>query len=104
MMQWFSDTWQGFIDWAHEILVIFFTFFRNIALDMFELLMDGIVYVFNLLQPPTFLTSGAQSFFDGLPSDILYFLSMSGLATGLAIYGAGISFRLLRKLFTLGQW
>ncbi|MCP4262934.1 MAG: hypothetical protein GY774_36300 [Planctomycetes bacterium] len=104
MMDWLADTWQAFIDWCYDILEIVFTFLKDLALNVFELIMDGVVYVYSLLQPPDFLTGGMQSLFSALHPDILYFLGQSGLSTGLAIYGAGVSFRLLRKLFTLGQW
>lgn len=104
MMNWFKETWQDFVDWLLEILLIILTFFKDLALNVFELLLDGVVIMYNSIQPPTFLTNGLQVLFNSIHPDILYFLSISGVDTGLAIYGAGVSFRLLRKLFTLGQW
>lgn len=104
MMDWFSRTWQGFVDWIYELLSIVFNFISNLFLNVFEALLQGVVFVFNSLQPPEFITVGMSSLFNALPNDILYFFSMSGLNAGLAIYGAGVTFRLLRKLFTLGQW
>ena len=104
MMQWLADTWDGFIDWIYDILRIIFTFIRDLFLDIFELILDGVVYLFQSIEPPQFLTNGLGDLFNSLHPDILYFLSMSGLDSGLAIYGAGVSFRMLRKLFTLGQW
>ena len=104
MMDWIARTWQDFVNWLYDILLIVLTFFRDLFLNIFELVLDGVVYVFNSLQPPEFITDGLSSLFNALPNDILYFFSMSGLSAGLAIYGAGVTFRLLRKLFTLGQW
>ena len=103
-MDWLAQTWQGFIDWLYEIFLALMGWFQDVFLNIFELLMNGIVYIYGLLQPPEFLTNGMSSLFASLHPDILYFLSMSKLDTALAIYGAGVSFRLLRKLFTLGQW
>lgn len=104
MMDWIADTWQGFVDFLQEILVMILTFIRDLALTIFELIMDGVVYMFNSITPPEFLTNDLSTLTNALPTDILYFLNMSGLSAGLAIYGAGVTFRLLRKLFTLGQW
>jgi hypothetical protein len=104
LINWLVQTWNGFIAWIQSILVALLTFIKDLFLNIFELLMDGVVYVFTLLTPPDFLTTGLDSAFTILPNDLLYFLSQSGLAAGLGIYGAGVSFRLLRKLFTLGQW
>jgi hypothetical protein len=103
-IDWIATTWAEFIAWCQLILERLLTFFTDSFLNIFELITDGVVYIFTLLEPPEFLTGGLGSLFSALPNDISYFLGQSGLAAGLAIYGAGITFRLLRKLFTLGQW
>jgi hypothetical protein len=104
LINWFKGTWTGFIAWVQETLAALLVWFKDAFLTIFELMMNGVVYVFTLLTPPDFLTNGMSSVASSIPNDISYFLSQSGLAAGIAIYGAGISFRLLRKLFTLGQW
>jgi hypothetical protein len=104
LINYLSSTWNGFITWIQELLTSLLTWVKDLFLNVFELMMDGVVYVFTALTPPDFLTSGMQSVVSVIPNDISYFLSQSGLAAGIAIYGTGVSFRLLRKLFTLGQW
>lgn len=104
MMQWFSDTWNSFVDWLYSVFETLFDFIKDVFLIVFELVLDGVVFVFTAITPPDFLSVGIGSLFNALHPDIVYFLSMSGLDSGLAVYGAGVSFRLLRKLFTLGQW
>lgn len=104
MMDWFAETWQGFVDWLSEVFDTLFTFLADLPLNTFELIMDGVVYMYSLIQPPDFLSGGISTLFAAIHPDIVYFLGQSNLDTGLAIYGAGVSFRLLRKLFTLGQW
>jgi hypothetical protein len=104
LIDFIKDTWNGFIDWVQYLLVSVLTFIKDMFLNIFELVLDGAVYMFTIIEPPEFLTNGLSNIANDLPSDITYFLSQSGLAAGLAIYGAGVSFRLLRKLFTLGQW
>ena len=104
MMDWIADTWQGFVDWIFEVLKVIFTFVKDVFLDVFELVLQGVVFIYESITPPDFLSQGIGVLFSSLHPDIVYFLSQSGLDAGLAVYGAGVSFRLLRKLFTLGQW
>lgn len=104
MIDWFKETWESFVNWLYEIVQVIFEFFQDVFLYVFERIMDGVVFIFNTITPPDFLSAGIGTLFNALHPDIVYFLSMSGLDSGLAIYGAGVSFRLLRKLFTLGQW
>ena len=103
-VSWLKQTYDELIKWFEETFILILGFFKDLFLNVFELMLDGVVFVFLLLEPPELLTSGLDSAFNGLSNDLLYFLSQSGLAAGLAIYGSGVSFRLLRKLFTLGQW
>ncbi|MBJ92453.1 MAG: hypothetical protein CL577_07605 [Alteromonadaceae bacterium] len=102
--QWFKDLWNGFVEWLVEVIILVLTFLKDVVLTLFELLLDGIVFVFEAISPPEFLTNGLGSLFSALPDALSYMLMQSGLAEGLAIFGAGVTFRLLRKLFTLGQW
>lgn len=102
--QWFKDLWNGFVEWLVEVVILILTFIKDVVLTLFELLLDGVAFMFELIQPPDFLASGLGGLFSALPSSTSYMLMQSGLAEGLAIYGAGVTFRLLRKLFTLGQW
>jgi hypothetical protein len=104
LIDFFVETWNGFIEWIQSILTALLVWFKDVFLTIFELIMNGIVYVFTLLTPPDFLTAGMQSVASSIPNDVAYFLSQSGLGAGIAIYGTGVSFHLLRKLFTLGQW
>lgn len=102
--QWFKDLWDGFITWIIDVAILILTFIKDVFLTLFELLLDGFAFMFELIQPPDFLAAGLGGLFAALPSSTSYMLMQSGLAEGLAIYGAGVTFRLLRKLFTLGQW
>lgn len=102
--QWFKDLWDGFVEWLVEVVILILTFIKDVALTLFELFLDGVIHMFELIQPPDFLAAGLNGLFSAIPSSTSYMLMQSGLAEGLAIYGAGVTFRLLRKLFTLGQW
>ncbi len=104
MIEFIKTTWEDFTTWLGEVFQSLFDFIKDVFLIVFELLLDGVVFVFNAITPPDFLATGMAGLFNVLHPDILYFLSMSGIDQGLAIFGAGVSFRLIRKLFTLGQW
>lgn len=104
MMEWIVNNMQGWVSWVHQQLILLMNFIENLFLDMFELLMEGVVFIFIQIEPPQFISEGMGAVFLHLPPDILYFFHMSGLSSGLAIYGTGFSFYLLRKLATLGQW
>lgn len=103
-MEFIKSTWQKFVIWLGEVFQSLLDFIKDVFLIVFELFLDGVVFVFNAITPPDFLSTGLSGLFNVLHPDILYFLAMSGLDQGLAIYGTGVSFRLIRKLFTLGQW
>lgn len=102
--EWFANLWQGFVDWLVAIIIIILTWIKDLFLLIFELIIDGLVFIFELLTPPEFLAGGMDVLVTALPPSVTYFLGQSGVAEGIAIYGAGVTFRLLRKLFTLGQW
>lgn len=104
MMNFIKQSWQNFVTWLGEVFTALMDFIKDVFLVVFELVLDGVVFVFNTITPPEFLANGLGGLFSSLHPDILYFMSVSGIDQGLAIYGAGVSFHLLRKLFTLGQW
>ncbi|CAM5223295.1 DUF2523 family protein [Alishewanella longhuensis] len=101
---WYKELWQGFIDWIIDILIIILTFFKDLSLTLFELLLQGVVFSFSTLQPPEFIVTGLQSITAALPPSVIYFLGQSGLSEGLSMLGAAYTFRLLRKTASLGFW
>jgi hypothetical protein len=104
MIEWIEELISSILAWLLSLVMWVLNFLKDMVLSVFELVLDGVVLVFNSITPPEFLSNGLGVLFGALHPDILYFLSMSGLDVALSIYGAGVSFRLLRKLFTLGQW
>lgn len=57
------------------------------------------------LGTPSFMQSYSfGSLLGGLPPFALYIINQCNLGPALAVIGAAVSFNLLRKLFTLGQW
>lgn len=102
--QWLKELWESFSTFIIDILIALIDFARDFVLSIFELFMDGFVYIFTLMQPPEFMANGLSEMTQFIHPDIAYFLGETGVAQGFAIYGVGVTFRLTRKLFTLGQW
>ena len=104
MIDWIKSAYNDLIDWFKAGLQAIMDFFLDIGIVVLDLFLDAIVSIFNSISVPEFMTNGLGYYLNGIDPGVLYFLSQSGLAESFALLGAGISFRLLRKLFTLGQW
>lgn len=102
IIQWFRDLWQGFIDWLIDIAIIILTFFKDLALWLFEKFLDGVIFASSSIPVPDFLANGLTSLFAALPESITYFLSVSGFSEGLAIYGSAITWRMIKKTLVFG--
>lgn len=95
---WFNDTYQSIITWFGDIIESILNWFESLPLDLYEYFLKGMLQTFNTFQPPQFITDGLQSTVSMLPPDIGYFLAMSGLAQGLAIYGTAVVARMIKKI------
>ncbi|WP_199154724.1 DUF2523 family protein [Chromobacterium sp. ASV23] len=76
----------------------------DVAVKIFGELLNLVTFIISLIPFPQALAGGLQSFLDGLGGDILYFLGVTGFATGMSIIGAAYVFRVIRKFVTLFQW
>lgn len=76
--------------------------------DAILLVVDTVLGLFAALVEaipvPGFLQSGLGGMFAQIDPGVLYFVGVLKVPEGLALIAAGVTFRLLRKLFTLGQW
>lgn len=104
MKQWFVDLWNDYLDWCLELLKDILLSIKDLSLDIFELMLNGVVFAVGLIVPPEFLAGGINTLVMNIPPSVIYFLGQSGLSEGLAIYGTGVMFRISRKIYTLGQW
>lgn len=87
-----------------ELVGALFAMLSDAAVAVLELFLNGVEAVVGSLPVPSLLTGGLQGYLNGIDPAVLYFLSQSGFSAGMALVGAGFAFRMLRKLFTLGQW
>ena len=102
--EWFAELWQGFVDWIIDILLFLLDWMRTLFLWLFEQFLDVTAFMFEQLAPPELAAVGLQGLFNALPPELIYFLGQSGISEGLSILGGAYTYRLLRKLFTLGLY
>lgn len=86
---------EGLLDFVHDG-----------CLWVFSGVLNAVVAVAGAIPVPDFLQQGLDlgALFGGLPPFAFYLFSKMQLGAGIAMILSGISFNLLRKLFTLGQW
>ena len=100
---------SAFSDWLIGIIQEAFTWLFGVLGDFFvsvvRLVLNGVVHLLSALPVPDFLSSYSMgSMFGGLDPGVLYFVSAFRVPECIALIGLGFGFRMLRKLFTLGQW
>lgn len=96
-------------DWILDTLTKTFDAFKDFLYDIFmwcvHLVFDAISSLISSIPVPDFLNSvSISSLINQLPSFALYVVSAMSIPQAFLILLSGVSFRLLRKLFTLGQW
>lgn len=105
------DGWLSSITgWLLELFKSAFTSLYNLIHDLilwpFVEILQFIATTINGFTPPAFMASGNNfgQLLGGLPSFALFVVNQMQFDVAFGIVGAGVAFRLLRKLFTLGQW
>lgn len=71
-----------------------------------EMILVAMASVLSLIPSPSFLTesNALGALLSGLPPFALFVIGQLHVAEAFAVIGAGVAFRLARKLATLGQW
>lgn len=100
---------QDLIDWFTETYTELTDFFRELGHDVLystlEALFAVIVQIANSIPVPDFLTSYNLNTILGEGGPwVAFVFGNLGFGSCLAVIAAGWAFRLLRKVFTLGQW
>lgn len=77
-------------------------FVTDIFIFLLDLFLKGIAFIVEQIPVPDFVQSvNINSFLD---PGLLWLVSQAGLHHALAMVGAAIVFRILRRIFTLGIW
>lgn len=87
----FRDLLRQFIDFIIELPLILLQFVYNLVLTILD-----------LIPAPDFLTQVTLS--DYIHPDLGYFLTVSSVPEAVALLGAGIVFKIIRRLVTVGIW
>lgn len=104
ILNWFTETYQEIIDWFNALVDAVLEWFEFLPLSIYEKFLQGALNAYQTFQPPEFITGGTQSLVAALPSDIGYFLAMSGIAQGLSIIGTAYIFRMMKKMIPTYFW
>ncbi len=96
-------------NWLRETLLAFWNAFVQFIKDAVVLIIESVLDLFatavEAIPVPDFIANGSiGQFVSGAGETVLWAASTFKLAEGMALLAAGYTFRLLRKLFTLGQW
>lgn len=105
------DGWLAAItDWLVKLVKSVFLavvdFIGDMLVKVLDLVFGAVGGLIAAIPVPSFLTSGLNGggLLTGLPPYALYVIGNLRIGEAFAIIGAGVSFYLVRKLVTLGQW
>lgn len=101
MLEQFTE-WLGGL--VADVFAALWSFVKDAIIEVFDLLLQGIVHLVGLLGAPSFLTSGLGSLFADLGPATLFLLGSVRVPEVLAMVGTAYAFRLGRKVVTLFQW
>lgn len=94
-----------FIDLVIKFLKSIGGVFYDVGVSVLEGILNALSGLITAIPAPSFLASASLgSLLSGLPDYVRYFVGMLRLTDALAILLAGFTFRMLRKIVTLGQW
>lgn len=95
-------------NWLWDLVVKLFgalwSFIKDIAVEIFDLLVSAFVVLVAAIPVPDWMSSGLGSFWGGMDSGVVYLVSQAGVPEALALIGGGYAFRFARKVVTLFQW
>lgn len=98
LTNWLKDAFTGMINDIIE-------FFSDLMLDFIETCLDLVVYLFQQIPTPSFIEDyQLRDFVEQLPDEVLWFVGILRLDEALGFLTAALTFRLIRKIVTLGIW
>lgn len=101
---WLRDMIESIIMWVVNLFKAVFQWFEDMLLTTLEQILEAIRFVISSIPLPDFLQYSLQDLFNFIPSDVVYFLNMSGISEAFLFISMGVGFRLVRKVATLFQW
>ena len=106
MDQWLASITTWLVELTKEVFISLWTFIQDGFIWALSRVLGVIGTWIATITVPSFLSSGLNigSLLSGLPPYALYVAGQTRIGEAMALIGAGVSFYLLRKLLTLGQW
>lgn len=106
MNEWLSKITTWVVDLVKAIFSTIAELIGDLVVKIVDWVLGPIGDMIVSIPTPSFMSSGGGfgGLLSGLPSFAQYIVGQCNIGPALAVIGAGVSFRLLRKLFTLGQW
>lgn len=91
------EFWKGLWD-------DFTSFISELPALLLKQVLDFIASLIEALDPPSFMQHSLGDSLSPTMNYIGFAVAQSGLSEAMGILAAGVAFRLLRKIATLGQW
>lgn len=106
MDNWLSNLSAWLVDLVKSVFLALVEFFHDAALWVFDGVLSALSGLIAAIPVPAFLAGGVNvgSMLSGMPPFTLFVLNQLNLGPCLAVIGAGVTFRLIRKFTTLFQW
>jgi hypothetical protein len=104
MIEILSDMYLSYIGFLGALIIDIKEIFQDMFVWAIDLFLTSLALNISNTPVPEFLSNGIGYYFQSLDSSILYFLDMSGIIPAFSLLGAGATFRLTRKILTMGIW
>lgn len=101
----FDDLTNWLKDAFTKILKDIFEFFTDLMLEFLDMCLDLVVEIFNAIPVPSFINEHSLAeYVTQLPDSVLFFIGIFRLDEALGFISVALTFRMIRKLVTLGMW
>lgn len=108
MLDWLFGWLEDAVSWLWSVVAAVFIaiwdLLYELGIAILSGVLSGVAGLVGLIPVPQFLTSGLQGVFAGLDGSVLWGVGLLGIPEGLAMLGAAVGVRLVRKFVTLFQW
>lgn len=105
MTEFFNKITGWFIDLVIDLFGAIWDFFGDLFIDLADVVLTAVADAISSIPAPDFLSSNnLGSLINMMDADILFFVGILQIPTGLGLLASGFAVRMLRKIFTLFQW
>jgi len=106
MSDWLAKITAWLVGLVTAVFTQLVTWIRDAVLWGFDGVLQAFAGLVAAIPVPAFLSTGidATSSLSVMPAFTLYVLGQLGIPACMAVISAGVTFRLIRKAVTVGQW